>query len=316
MGKEGAGKEGAGKEGAGKKGEGKEGAGEEGAGKEGAGKKGEGKEGAGEEGAGEEGEGKEGAGKEGEGKEGAGEEGEGKEGAGEEGEGKEGAGKKGEGKPRLYILPLLALLHVEARLALALLALALLALAGWSWPAGPGRLARASTFCWPFQRFSGGADLGVLGLLQFPAVALVQSDRRVNRDIQFPIDSAHMHLAALGKIGQQDAQAQRHGEHLLDHAPQRAGTLRLAEAFTAEQIYRAIVGLEDQALIEQARGQFVHLESRNRLCLLAVQRVEDNHIIDAIEELRAERLAQAFHQALALHLLAGLLEVGAEAAGH
>src|SRR5579875_733439 len=301
-----------------------------------------------------------------------GEQGEGEQGEGKEGAGKKGAGKKGEGQPRLYILPLLALLHVEARLALALLALAgrpspcwpwpagprlagpgrlalsLLALAGWpspcwpwpagprlagpgrlalallalaGWPspcslAGPGRLALASTFCWPFQRFSGGADLGVLGLLQFPAVALVQSDRRVNRDIQFPIDSAHMHLAALGKIGQQDAQAQRHGEHLLDHAPQRAGTLRLAEAFTAEQIYRAIVGLEDQALIEQARGQFVHLESRNRLCLLAVQRVEDNHIIDAIEELRAERLAQAFHQALALHLLAGLLEVGAEAAGH
>ena len=54
-------------------------------------------------------------------------------------------------------------------------------------------------------------------------------------------------------VAEQDAQAQRDGEQLFDDAAQGTRALRLAEAFFAQQVDGAVVGMQRQALFQQAR---------------------------------------------------------------
>src|SRR5579883_697376 len=150
----------------------------------------------------------------------------------------------------------------------------------------------------------------------FGLYRLFDAEGRIdNGDVEVAIDGFDLDDTVFGDVAEQDAQAERDGEQAFNGAAQRARPLRLTEALFAEQIDGAVVGLQGEALFEQAGGQFVHLQAGNGSRLLLAERVEDDDLVDAVEELRAEGLAQAFQQAFALHLFGSAFDGGAEAAG-
>src|SRR6185437_12340661 len=112
-----------------------------------------------------------------------------------------------------------------------------------------------------------------------------------------------------GYIRQQDTQAQWHCQQFLDGAAQWTRTLCRAKALFAQQVYRAIVGIQRQSLLQEASSELIHLQARYGPCLLLAQWREDHHFIDAIKEFWPECRAQSFHQALALHFLGSTLDV-------
>src|SRR5690348_13096824 len=78
--------------------------------------------------------------------------------------------------------------------------------------------------------------------------------RFANINLQFSIDGADMHLTVWGNIAHEDAETERNSEKTLDHATQGTCALCLAEALLTEQVYRAIIGTQRPALLQETCG--------------------------------------------------------------
>src|SRR5579885_650743 len=113
-----------------------------------------------------------------------------------------------------------------------------------------------------------------------------------------------------GELALEDPLRQRILDLLLDGALQRPGSIDRVEARLAEQIPRRIIEHQIHVPLLQALPQIHELDVHDRADLLRAERMEDDDVVDAVDELRPEALLHDLHHG-ALHarviLLAGVL---------
>ena len=75
----------------------------------------------------------------------------------------------------------------------------------------------------------------------FCVLDLLNLSRLTNIDLEMSIFGLHVDFSVFGYIGEENAQAKRHGQQTFDGAAQRPRSLRLAEAFFAKQVDSAVI---------------------------------------------------------------------------
>ena len=106
-----------------------------------------------------------------------------------------------------------------------------------------------------------------------------------------------------------------------DRAFQRTGAVDRIEAAFHEQAQRVVAHVEANLVVGQPRFERTNVNPRNLADLGLAKRMEDHHVVDAIDELRSEVLRHDTHHSLFHHLVLigpreGLNEVGSQVRCH
>ena len=86
---------------------------------------------------------------------------------------------------------------------------------------------------------------------------------------------------------------------MLDGSLQRPRTVDRVEALPGEELLRRVRELELDLALGQAGPKSTQLDVDDLLDVVSTERIEDHDLVDTVEELRAEVLANCFHDALA-----------------
>src|SRR5690606_8540111 len=161
-------------------------------------------------------------------------------------------------------------------------------------PPFPGQPPYAGV-CWPFRSWRGR----YMNSVAFTGAVLTLGELLLglghfDGDIALVLVEAHSDLVAFLHVLVDDLFGHRVLDVLLDRALQRACAELLIVAFLAEEILGLIGQLQVVAQFADALVHIAQLNVDDLVDVLALERVEHDDVVDAVQELRCEGLLQGF----------------------
>src|SRR5882724_8277576 len=151
-----------------------------------------------------------------------------------------------------------------------------------------------------------------------PTLLLDDLGRRAPLEDELVAVGVDGHSVAFGELVLENLERQRVLDQPLDRPLERPRPERRVVALAGDDRFRGLGDLEPDAPGGQAPTQVLELDVDDTLDLLPAERREDHDLVDPVEELRTQRVAQLLHQERP-HLL-GLLvlpeDMAAEVGGH